>query len=42
VDLGAFGGKSPRNGAADAVTPGGYQHAQALDIEIHDRSEMSF
>jgi hypothetical protein len=42
VDFGAFGGEGTRNGAADAVGTGGYQHAQTLDIKIHDRSEMSF
>ena len=41
VNPGAFAGEAARDRKPDAVGAGGYQHAQTLDVEIHDRSEMS-
>ena len=38
MNPGAFGCESARDRKPDAACTGGDQHAQTLDIEIHDRS----
>jgi hypothetical protein len=38
VNPGAFAGEGARDRQPDAACAGGNQHAQTLDIEIHDRS----
>ena len=40
VNLGAFGCEGARDRKPDAACAGGDQHAQTLDIEIRDRSEI--